>query len=523
MTMTESSFTALKISSPTGHLPAVTLACAVIATLLFAYWPSVSTMIHLWNTSDTYAHGWLIPPISLYLLYQMRTTLAALDSRPAWWALLPIVAGGALWMLAYLADVQVIQQLMVVALILGITLLIAGWEWFKRAAFPLGFLFLAVPLGDGLTPHLVDMTADFVVYALRASDIPVYREGNFFVIPSGSWSVVSGCSGMRYLMATLTVGVLFAYLNYRSLWRRITFVGIAILVAIFANWLRAYGIVMIAHLSDMKLALGVDHYVYGWVFFGVVIFLLMSIGMIWSEAPAPAENEPPRMNRNPGIVTSRASLFGAVLAGLIALHLWPLLAKEASAGVSHAPLQIAADATLLAANWTPTVPPELQWQPHFVGAPTIYERAFKAGEHTVAMYVVWYAQQSQGEELINAANELVRDKYEPWRFLSASTQPTSVPAISPVLETILKQRGGERQILVWQSQWVAGHFTMSKLATKLLEIKGRLSGQGNPAAAVIFYTPMALDETPGDARKRLTQLLQGATPVLQAAFTSAAQ
>ena len=80
-----------------------------------------------------------------------------------------------------------------------------GTEVARRIAFPLGFLFFAVPFGDFLTPWLVDRTADFTVVALRATGIPVFREGTEFVIPTGSWSVVQACSGIRYLMASVMV------------------------------------------------------------------------------------------------------------------------------------------------------------------------------------------------------------------------------------------------------------------------------------------------------------------------------
>jgi exosortase/archaeosortase family protein len=171
-------------------------------------------------------------------------------------------------------------------LVVGALCFLLGTPWLRAAWFPCTFLILAVPLGDGLTPFLIDHTANFVVAALRVVGVPVYREGSFFVIPSGNWSVVSGCSGMRYLMATITVASLFAHLNYRAVWKQGLFVLLAIAVAIVANWFRAFGIVMIAHLSDMKLALGVDHYLYGWVFFGIIIFLLMSVGGLWRDEDA---------------------------------------------------------------------------------------------------------------------------------------------------------------------------------------------------------------------------------------------
>lgn len=95
-------------------------------------------------------------------------------------------------------------------------------------------------------PFFMEWTAKITVICLRMSGIPVYQEGLQFVIPSGNWSVVEACSGIRYLIASVTVGTLFAYLNYRSLKRRLLFVVVSFLVPIIANWARAYIIVMLA-------------------------------------------------------------------------------------------------------------------------------------------------------------------------------------------------------------------------------------------------------------------------------------
>src|SRR4029079_4205078 len=134
---------------------------------------------------------------------------------------------------------------------------------------------------------MMDWTADFTVTALRLSGIPVFRVGTFFTIPSGQWSVVEGCSGLRYLIASITVGALFAYLSYQKPWKRILFVVLSVIVPIIANGMRAYMIVMIAHLSDMKLALGIDHLIYGWLFFGIVMLLLFWSGS-FGRPPEPA-------------------------------------------------------------------------------------------------------------------------------------------------------------------------------------------------------------------------------------------
>src|ERR1700674_5737271 len=96
--------------------------------------------------------------------------------------------------------------------------------------FPLGLLLLGVPMGEALIPPHMAWTANFTVSALQLSGIPVLRDGLFFPIPSGNWSVVEGCSGVRYLIASFTVGVLFAYLSYRGAWKRLLFAAMSIIV-----------------------------------------------------------------------------------------------------------------------------------------------------------------------------------------------------------------------------------------------------------------------------------------------------
>ncbi|MBI2798804.1 MAG: exosortase A [Gammaproteobacteria bacterium] len=474
--------------------------CGMIGVLLLAYREPVLAMVHLWRTSDTYAHGALIPFVTIYLLYQNRNQFFARDARIFWPALLAVLGSGALWAGAALADIEVIQQLAVVAILLGLVLLFYGTARVTTVIFPLCFLFLAVPMGDGLIPPLVEMTADFVVAALRWSGIPVYRDGTSFVIPSGSWSVVSGCSGMRYLMATITVGMLFAYLNYRSIGRRILFVAVAMVVAIVGNWLRAYAIVMIAHLSDMKLALGVDHLIYGWVFFGILIFILMSVGMMWSEPPAADAGI--NRARHP-IRPTPAALFGAVLLGAISLLVWPLFVQHLSNVAEVSPPSIAIAAQDLGPEWRASTPVVDEWKPYYAGDPVRASGNYSSGEHHLGWDVAWYGAQRQGVEVINAANHLVAEKAEPWRLKDAP-ESTMGPASNPnVTESILRERAGDGQLIVWQWYWVGGHTTTNRLLSKLYELNSLFHGHGNPGASVLVFTLVGAREDLDQARHRL--------------------
>lgn len=260
------------------------LAAGVCLAVLAIYLPTFASMVAIWMVSDTFAHGFLIAPISLWLVWRDRARLAQIPVAPCYPALVLVLGAAALWLIAHLVSVQVVQQIAVVSVLIAALWTLLGTAMVRALMFPLGFLFLAVPMGIGLEPPMMDLTAEYTVWLVRLSGVPVYRENLFFMLPSGNWSVVEACSGVRYLIASFTLGLLYAYLSYRSPWRRGLFVLAAIIVPIVANVLRAYGIVMIGHLSDMQLATGVDHLIYGWVFFGVVMLLLFWIGGFWQES-----------------------------------------------------------------------------------------------------------------------------------------------------------------------------------------------------------------------------------------------
>jgi exosortase/archaeosortase family protein len=140
-----------------------------------------------------------------------------------------------------------------------------------------------VPFGDFIVPVLQEYTAWFAVWLLQLSGLPMYREGLYISIPAGDFVVAEECSGVRYLIASVALGLIYAYISYRSVWRRAALVALAIALPIIANGIRAWGIIMIAHWTDMEHAVGVDHLIYGWVFFGFVMLLLFWLGSLWWE------------------------------------------------------------------------------------------------------------------------------------------------------------------------------------------------------------------------------------------------
>lgn len=460
------------------------LSIVLLLTTIVVFRDVLGSMVLIWWRSETFAHGFLIAPISLYLIWRRRASLAKLVPKPQAGALLALACLGFVWMLAHLVDVLIVQQLAVVGMVPALVLALYGWQITRCIAFPLAFLFFAVPMGEALILPLMDFTAAFTVKMLQITGIPVYVEGTFFEIPSGSWSVVEGCSGVRYLIASITLGCLYAYLTYRSLLRRLLFVAAAIIVPIIANGLRAYMIVMIAHLSDMRLALGVDHFIYGWVFFGLVMLLLFWVGSFWREDEAVSQVMPGSVQAPVEAVDGRR-LHMVAATCLVIILAWPLLAYVRTA----APAQV--ESIVLAqpqpvSGWRLAEKRLSEWRPHYVGADAEIARTYVSDGGMVDLYIAYYRYQRQDAELVNSQNVLVVQKHPVWRQVGdARTELNMRGDRYPVRQAKLRSVDGQNLVVLY-FDWIGGRYVSNPYIGKLLEAKSILMGQRRDAAAIIM-------------------------------------
>jgi exosortase A len=470
------------------------LGLTLLAALLLLYRDTALSMVATWSRSDTYAHAFLVPPIVLWLIWRRRHVLARITPQPQPWVLLPMAAAGLLWLLGYLASVNAVMQVALVAMAVLLVPAVAGLAVTCELLFPLGFLFFAVPIGEFLTPFMIARTADATVAALRWSGIPVYREGMQFVIPSGQWSVVEACSGVRYLIASFMVGTLFAYLNYRSTHRRLLFVGVSILVPIVANWLRAYMIVMLGHLSDNRIATGVDHLVYGWVFFGIVILLMFVVGSRWAESDDPTSASAATVVEVAAPAPARTPMFvAALLAGVAMAVTWPqLVALTVEGAESERPPQLLLP-DALTDGWQMSGESLADWAPGFLNPSLAVHRSYVRDGHSVGLYVGYYRQQGPDRKLVSSLNTLTgRSKDTRWNQVgNGSHTLTHNDGSTTVRSARLRGSDGgtPEHLMVWQLYWVNGRLTASDTRAKIETALSRLLGRGDDGAVLLFYAP----------------------------------
>ncbi len=154
-----------------------------------------------------------------------------------------------------------------------------GGQWPDRCCI----LYFLVPFGEFLTPGLQDITTFFIRHGLEMLGVPAYIDGYVIEIPQGTFFVAEACAGLRFLIASIAFGCLYALLMYRSPLRRGVFILVSILVPIIANGFRAIGIVYLGHILGSAEAAAADHLIYGWIFFSLVILLLIALGLPFRE------------------------------------------------------------------------------------------------------------------------------------------------------------------------------------------------------------------------------------------------
>jgi exosortase A len=477
--------------------------------LLIVYRETALSMVQIWARSDTFAHAFFVLPISLWLIWRQRETLLSVrpEAERAPLVYVGFIAG--LWFLGTLASVNALTQLSLVALLVLTVPTLLGWTVTRLILFPLGFLFFSVPLGEFLIPQLMDWTAKVTVLALRLSGIPVYREGLQFFISSGHWSVVEACSGIRYLIASVTVGTLFSYLNFTSTKRRILFVLVSILVPVVANWMRAYLIVLLGHLSGNKLAAGVDHLIYGWIFFGVVIFSMFIIGARWSESEVlpPLSAKPSSALKLP--VGNPKMLSTAFILALI--FLLPHGVMSAYEGTSKQPVAALLAPQALGPGWKIQRSVTPSFKPDFKNTSTEMNHLYAQNDQSVGLYLAFYQHQTQTRKLISFSNVLVASQDAQWRQYTQGQQALVVGATqlhvttAGLNKTLAPGTAQSERLLVWQFYWVGGAVTSNNYLAKAYAVYRRLTGRDDDSAVIVIYIQ---DDQTGHAAQTMGNFLE---------------
>lgn len=246
----------------------------IMATIV--YGGILQGLFYDWSNDPNYSHGFLVPLISAYLIWQKKDTLSRLPLSPASSGLGLILFSLALLIGGLAAQEYYTQRTSLVFLLAGSVLFLCGWSWFRALWLPLGFLLFMVPLPyivyDAVAFPLKLFVAKFSVSALKLMHVIVLREGNIIMFPNTVLEVADACSGLRSLMSLLALGVALAVLSQKRRGAMLVLVLLTVPIAIATNMFRVIVTGFLAQYYGSAAAEGFFH-----EFAGMGVFVLAMV------------------------------------------------------------------------------------------------------------------------------------------------------------------------------------------------------------------------------------------------------
>jgi exosortase D (VPLPA-CTERM-specific) len=248
---------------------------------IIAYWAGLAEAVSRWNNQEEYSHGFLIPLVTLFILWEKRNLINAAKGPPLWSGVFVILVAIIIFIVGEISALFLLIQYSFVMVLLGLSMVTVG-KATKYTFAPILLLLFAIPL-----PYVIEvvLTAKLQLFSswlgvqvIRLFQIPVFLEGNIIDLGVYQLQVVEACSGLRYLFPLMSLGFIAAYFYQAAFWKRATVFLMTIPITILMNSFRIGAIGVMVDNWGISMAEGFLHDFEGWIIFmacAALLFLLV--------------------------------------------------------------------------------------------------------------------------------------------------------------------------------------------------------------------------------------------------------
>lgn len=379
--------------------------------LAFLYQSTFTWLLKTWQEDKEFSHGFLVPLISIWLVWLKREQLASLVARPSpVFGALIILLSGFLLLAGRAGGFVLAEGISLLFILPGIILFLLGWDYLKALALPLAYLNFMVPWMEEIMNHLHRpfqlLSANLGALLLNGLGIPVFRDGINIMLPGVSMEVARGCSGVQFLLSVIALGIPLVYLTQKTWTRGIIVIAFSVGISIPTNGARVALAGIMGHLYGSGSFHGPFHIFQGLFVSYVGLIALFVVNWLVCKTPSRFETKlynrwklHPQESIDPPEETSRLYLFPLVLILLIGIgvyvHLYgspgPVLPKRA---LVEFPLSID--------DWEGRNSAWLRGDSYFPGVDNGLTRTYRnASGREINLYIGYFASQQHGKSLIN--------------------------------------------------------------------------------------------------------------------------
>jgi exosortase D (VPLPA-CTERM-specific) len=257
--------------SQTNASRVLLLGCLGALLALAAFSDPLMNLVDQWSTFEEYSHGFLIPIVTLWLLWVRREALATSVGRPVWTGPALMLLAITVHLIGETSAIPILSQVGFVVALLGLILSLGGYSLGRAAIIPILFLLFAIPMPNFIysivSLQLQLVSSQLGAFFIRSVGIPVYLEGNVIDLGYYQIQIVEACSGLRYIYPLLSLGFLAAYFLKGPLWQRALVFFSVVPIAIVMNSIRIALVAVTVNHWGSQAADGVLHLFEGWFVF----------------------------------------------------------------------------------------------------------------------------------------------------------------------------------------------------------------------------------------------------------------
>jgi EpsI family protein len=405
------------------------------------------------------------------------------------------------WLVFFNAALLVPTMLLLPLLVFAAIWAAGGHRLARRAAFPVFYLYFALPVWDAIDAPLQSLTTDASLGLLSLTGIPVLAEGNVIHIPEGAFEIATSCNGLHFVIVALAIATVHGYVEGYDRRSRVMLLLIATALAIATNLVRIFCVIVAGHLTDMQhFLVRVDHYYFGWVLFAISLLLYVFAS---SRIPLLRHEAAPTTPRASGATGSYAPI--ALVLAAAALAVGPLWSLAAITATVDSP----ATSPPRLASWTGPTPSSWAWQPVYANADERFVESYRnerAGE--VSLFRAAYHYQRQGREVRGYGNSLAGPGYS-IRSSKPAAATIEGQSLTAVEHLVVADSGQE--LLVWSFHGVGDRLETPGVAG---QIRYGVNSLFEPLTASVIAVAAECRTDCDSARRTVEEFSALALPVL---------
>ena len=489
-----------------GHEAAAAL--GLLLGFVLCYWQTLATLVEQWSSNDVYAHGFLIPMISGYLVWTRRADLARLP-RPNHAASIGVpvlVSGLLLLVVGSAAAVVSLSQLSLPVTLAGIAIIALGPRSLLVLGFPIAYLLFMIPVWEVVTDPLhgpfQDLSAAVGTGILQAVGIPAHRDGIYIELATGTLEVARVCSGVNYLISVVAIGLALGYVALSSHLRRIALLLLTLLIGVGSNGLRIGLIGVLSHYGLAGDGHGPYHVLQG-LFVSIVGYAAL-LGGVWLLSRGGRPGLPARVAHEvkgtirvaPRAAAIAVSLLACTGTWLNVVHAQP---RPLAADLSEIPMRVA--------DWQGrVVEPD---HPVFrtLDPDDEISRAYVRPDGAeVRVYIGYFARQTQGRELVHYTTDRLQRVSKPATL-------DRVPGMASLRVNRLTEQGAGRTRVTAFWYEVNGRAVADPWLVKAYTAWDALAWNGTSGTVVVVSTDQPAGQASAELPEASLEFLRDFLPV----------